>query len=94
MELLPANSGFKDSAATGIAGDVKVGYGYAATSHALLWSGPHNDLTDLTPAWAMDAALYATNGSQHAGVVDPVSGGLHAVVWLGSSAEDAIDLHD
>ncbi len=62
--------------------------------HALLWSNPGGNLTDLNPNGFVTSQAYNTNGINQVGfgAIDATSGNVHALLWSGTAAS-AIDLN-
>ena len=88
-------SGFRSSAALGIAGNNQVGVGSrtGAQRHALLWHGSAASAIDLNPAGFTESHGWATSATQQVGYGLPngTSTDYHALLWSGSAAS-AVDL--
>jgi hypothetical protein len=94
--LLPKE--FTYSSATGVDGNVQVGYGASSATggqpHALMWNGTSDNYVDLHPSGFVASRALAVSGPSQAGIVwnegdvlDP-----HAALWKGS-ADSFVDLH-
>ena len=96
VDLHPA-AGFTNTEATGVSGNVQVGFGRgAATSHidhALMWNGTAASVVDLTPSGFFETRAFGAAGGSQIGYGSgtPTGGNIHALVWHGTAAS-AVDL--
>jgi hypothetical protein len=95
-------TGARDQA-TAVSGNTQAGWGAFQTrdkqvfSHALIWHGAPNTLTDIHPAAFQGSQIFAAAGNKQVGYAtngnDPLApGSYHGLLWFGT-ASSAIDLN-